>query len=236
MCEISEAKPLVDNQYVTVFPSVFANDGTALKPAIEFNPREKKNVGLTVKVDISFVKCNPQPSPEFLRTNIVTEVLVSSVTTLDNSTSLPCTVDYVSKGGKSGEEMKILFFSQCKTLSQVCKSYQNISPSRDSILGLEAIQIGKSSCNDCTRLKAVCSKCRECGQVSHLPCLRACDPCADKEQKCTRWTIVAFTTECKEGNKKAMLSIQRAIEDGTMDRDLALLLYLYWIARMWGNA
>jgi len=180
------------------------NDGTALKPAIEFDPREKKNVGFTVKVDLSFVKSNPQLSPEFFRTNIVTEVLVSSVTTLDNSTSLPCAVDYASKGCKSGEEMKTLFFSHCKTL-QVCKSYQTISPSRDSILGSEAIQICQRSCNDCTRLKAVCSKCREYGQVSHLPYLRACDPCADKEQKCTRWAIIAFTTDCEEGNKKAML-------------------------------
>ena len=54
---------MVDNHRVTVFPSVFANDGAALKPAIEFDPREKKNVGLTVKIDIPFVESNPQPSP-----------------------------------------------------------------------------------------------------------------------------------------------------------------------------
>lgn len=113
MSDISEVKPLVDNYRVTVFPSVFANDDTALKPAIEFDPREKKNVGLTVKVDIPFAKSNPQRSPKFLRANVVTEVLVSSVTTLDNSSSLPCAVDYVSKSNKSGEES---IFSHCKTL------------------------------------------------------------------------------------------------------------------------
>ena len=35
--DISEAKPLMDNHLVTVFPSVFANDGTALKV-----PRNRK--------------------------------------------------------------------------------------------------------------------------------------------------------------------------------------------------
>lgn len=55
----------MENHLVTVFPSVFANDGTGLKLAIELDPREKKNVGLTVKVDIPFVKSNPRPSPEF---------------------------------------------------------------------------------------------------------------------------------------------------------------------------
>ena len=38
--------------------------------------------------------------------------------------------------------------------------------------------------------------------------------------------IVAFTTDSEEGNKKATLSIKRAIEDGTMGRDLALLVPL----------
>ena len=118
--------------------------------------------------------------------------------------------------------MKSLFFSHCKT-PQVCKSCQNISPSHDSILGSETIQICKSSCDNCTRLKAVCSKCWEYGQVSHLLCLRACDPCLETEQKCTRRTIVAPTTDCEEGNKKAMLSIQRPIEHETLDSDLALL-------------
>ena len=59
---------------------------------------------------LTFLRQNPHPTPVFLKTNIVTEVLVSSVATLDNSTSLPCAVNYASKAGKSGEEMKSLFF------------------------------------------------------------------------------------------------------------------------------
>ncbi|KAL9966337.1 hypothetical protein ACROYT_G024391 [Oculina patagonica] len=221
----SNTKPLINNDLVTVIPSVFANDGTALKPAIEFDPREKKNVGLTVKADIAYVKSNPRPSAEFLKTNIVSEVLVSSVTNLDNSTSLPCAVDYVSKGGKSGQEMRNLFSSHCKTL-QVCKCCQSSFSCRESILGPEATQVCKSSCDDCLRLQAVCENCRESGQVSHLPSLRACDRCLQNEQKCLRRAVVAFTTDCEEGNKKAMLSIQQAVEDGTIDNDLALLVPL----------
>lgn len=220
--EKSESKPLIDNDMVTVFSSVYANDGTALKPGIEFDPREKKNVGLTVRADIPFVRQNPHPTPEFLKTNIVTEVLVSSVTTLDNSTSLPCAVNYVSKAEKSGEEIKSLFSSQWKTL-QVCKRCQSTFACHDNILGPGATQNCESSCDDCTRLKAVCTNCHESGQVSHLPSLRACNCCLQNKQKCVKRTIVALTTDCEEGNKKAMLSIQQSIEEGTIDNDLALL-------------
>lgn len=73
---------------------------------------------------------------------------------------------------------------------------------------------------------ALCAKCHESGQVSHVPSLRACDRCLQNGQKCIRRAIVALTTDCEEGNKKAMLSIQKAVEDGTIDNDLALLVPL----------
>lgn len=136
MSKNSKIKPLLNNDLVTVIPSVFANDGMEFKPAIEFDPRQKTNIGLPVTADIAYVKGNPHPSAEFLKTNIVSEVLVSSVTTLDNSTSLPCAVNYVSKSGKSGQEMKSLFSSHCKTL-QVCKYCQSTFPCQNSILGPE---------------------------------------------------------------------------------------------------
>ena len=62
-------------------------------------------------------------------------MLVSSVTTLDNSTSLPCAFNYV-KAGKSGEEMKSIFSSPCKTL-QVCKRCLSTFACHDNVLGPE---------------------------------------------------------------------------------------------------
>lgn len=220
-----ERNLLVDNDTVTVIPTVLANDGTALKPAIEFDPRQKKNVGLTVDADIPFVRDNPKPSPEFLNRHIVSEVLVSSVTTLDNSVSLPCAVVYASKSGKSGEEMKRLLFSQCKML-QVCLPCQKIVSSSENTFGDEAVEVCKSLCESCIRQESVCAKCLAEGQVSHLPSLRACDRCVKEKRKCTRRSIVALTTDCEEGNKQAMLAIKEALEDKTIDKDLYLLVPL----------
>ena len=81
----TETVPLIETSKIKVIPCALANDGIALKPAIKYDPRQKVNVGLTVPVDASFMKENPEPSPDFLKNNIITEALVSSVTTLDNS-------------------------------------------------------------------------------------------------------------------------------------------------------
>lgn len=108
-------------------PCALANDGTALKPAIQFDPRTKRNVGLTVDVDYQFVQENPQPSPEFLSQHIITEALVSSITALDNSCSLPCAIENVAKKSKTGGEMKNRFETTCKLL-QVCEACRSMAP------------------------------------------------------------------------------------------------------------
>jgi hypothetical protein len=55
--------------------------------------------GLNFDVDIDFVKKNLVVTPEFLNEHIVTEVLVTSVTTLDNKVSMPCATNYMPKRG-----------------------------------------------------------------------------------------------------------------------------------------
>lgn len=52
----SGAKPLIETPNVIAIPCALANDGTALKPAIEFDARIKENVGLTFPVDLDYVK------------------------------------------------------------------------------------------------------------------------------------------------------------------------------------
>ena len=41
-----QAKPLIKTPELIVIPCALANDGTALKPAIKFDPRLKENIGL----------------------------------------------------------------------------------------------------------------------------------------------------------------------------------------------
>lgn len=54
----SECTPIVKTQLCEIYPCVLANDGTALKPAIEFDSRLKENVGLTFNIELSYVKRN----------------------------------------------------------------------------------------------------------------------------------------------------------------------------------
>ncbi len=60
LCDRSDAPihSLVRSDVVNVFPCVLSNDGNALKPSLEYDPRLKQNVGLTVDVDVEFVKKN----------------------------------------------------------------------------------------------------------------------------------------------------------------------------------
>ena len=78
--QTSNVQPLLETDAVKVIGVALENDGTALKPGIQFDDRVKKNVGLNQGVDLKFVKDNPNPTPEFLKTNILTEANVSFVT------------------------------------------------------------------------------------------------------------------------------------------------------------
>ena len=93
--------------------------GTALKPAIEFDSRLKVNVGLTTPVDPRYVLKTTSPSPYFLKENIVTEALVSFLTSLVNFGSLPVAVDYTPQAGKTGPHMAELFQDQDCTSMRV---------------------------------------------------------------------------------------------------------------------
>ena len=74
------------NGLVGLVLSVLSNDGNA----IEFDLYKNQNVGLNVKIDYKFVSKNLEPSFEYLKDQFVTEAVVTSVTTLGNTVSLPC--------------------------------------------------------------------------------------------------------------------------------------------------
>ena len=87
---------------------------------MSFNPasslmtaRLKVCVGLNIDVHIDFVK-NNEVTLEYLKEKIVTEVLMSSVTTLDNGVSMPCATEFPPNGGKTGEAMSASLLSTVK--------------------------------------------------------------------------------------------------------------------------
>ena len=100
---LAKALFLLSNDILTVFPCSYSNGGTAIKAAVEYDSVSKTNVGLTCPVGSSFIKENSPPNLQMLYDKILTEAVVGSITTIDNKMSLPVTVDYFPKSGKTGD-------------------------------------------------------------------------------------------------------------------------------------
>lgn len=92
--------------------SVLSNDG---KPVTEFDLYKTQNVELNVKVDHKFGSKNPQPSLDYLKDYIVTEVVVTSVKTLVNTVILPFITGYEPKKGESEENLANSFTELLKS-------------------------------------------------------------------------------------------------------------------------
>lgn len=220
----SQAKSLIKIPDLITFPCALGNDGTALKPAIEFDSRLKENVGLKIPVDINYLKANPSPSPDRLKENIVTEAIVSSLTSLDNFCCLPVAVDYVTQSGKTGETMTSMFEEHIKTL-QLCKSCQKRATHQRHIITSQAINCS-SFCDVCYLSKTVCEECSLQGQVSHVPSLRFCDSCHDNNSVCVRRVVMIVCSDCESGNKTAFEIIKAKLDAGNEDPELAFLSIL----------
>ena len=118
-CENSfdaKVKPLVLTDNLKVYPVALGNDGTALKPSIQFDERIKVNIGLEDKIRLEHVKENPYLRKKELEHGIGTAALVSSIATLGNNCSLPVEIKYSTKTSKKGDDMKSFLTEQIKIL------------------------------------------------------------------------------------------------------------------------
>ena len=88
----ADLRAIVDNKKVHVIPVSLASDGTALKPGLEYDPRQKQVIGLTHKVDEKFVKKHPLLDPEKVKTNLITSADVTIATSFDNGAAIPAAV------------------------------------------------------------------------------------------------------------------------------------------------
>ena len=116
--EESNVVPLVDLPSLRAIPVSFATDGIAIKPGLQFDTRVKNLVGLLFPVDLDYVKMNPSPEPESLKTAFVTEVNCENVTSLDNRLSLPVGLEYSGKR-VSGDDKADRINKRVKQL-QIC--------------------------------------------------------------------------------------------------------------------
>lgn len=94
------------NSKLLVYPCCYSNDRTALTLAVELNSLKKRNVGLTVQMDKNFVKEHDPTDPPILKEFIVTEAVTGSVSSVDDKISLPVSVEYTMKKGKTVESLE----------------------------------------------------------------------------------------------------------------------------------
>ena len=79
-------------------------------------------MGLKDKVDIQFLNDHPIIDAAFLNKNIITDVVVSSMTSFENATSLPIATHYVPKEGKKEADVKsfILYLVRTLQIREAC--------------------------------------------------------------------------------------------------------------------
>ena len=110
--EIIERKEsvVIDCDVLKVVSVHAENDGTALQPALQFDPTQKAVVGLASgNIKIDYVKATNEKDPEltkYLKENIATEAVVTLLTNSPKTSSLAVGVSYCSKKGKTGESLK----------------------------------------------------------------------------------------------------------------------------------
>ena len=54
------SEPIINNKNLLIYPCVYSNNKTVLKPAVEFDEVSKTSVGSFVTEDMDFVKANTQ--------------------------------------------------------------------------------------------------------------------------------------------------------------------------------
>ena len=83
-----------------------------------------------------------------------------------------------------------------------------------------------SKCEECLKAKSVCASCKNMGQVSHHPSLRACDSCSDRNVTCQKLVVMAVATDCEECNKKALVRLSDMADGKELPPELELVVPL----------
>ena len=221
---------LVSSDQVQVIGVSLAMDGTALKPGLEFDTRQKRIIGLTYKVDWNYVCDNPVPKPEEIKANLITSAEVTFMTTVDNSSTMPVGVHYHPKS-VSGEDILSQMLGMAKTV-QVCDRCLNKQPAKNHIVTHNTSQCNSTKCDRCLEMKAVCQECQRKGHFSYLPALRCCESCLEESVQCRKVAVLAVVTDCEERNKQALLEIEKMSENNTMPPKLLLLTPLPDVVRI----
>ena len=128
-------------------------------------------------MDQNSFSSNSIPEPEEIKKNVLTSAEVICATSLDNDSSMPFGVCYRPKS-VSGQEMLKSIQDIAMTL-ETCERCVKHQTSVNHIISSNTLPC-ISKCDACFHSQSVWAACKENGQVSHIPSLRACDRCLEE--------------------------------------------------------
>ena len=104
-------------------------------------------------VSVYFVKKNTPPDPKQLEQDIIHEAVVGFVTSLDNVTSLPISIEYCTKSGKN------VYKITKNHIRQLQVRYSCLKKTKSNKLIVHDFSSCSSYCETCYTLKSVCTDC-----------------------------------------------------------------------------
>ena len=128
---------------------------------------------------MDFIKANTPPDPKMLSDHIITEAAVGNINSLDNNMSLPVSVVYSIKSGKSGENLTKLFTDHVNIL-QMCETCTKLVKCDNLIINDSSLC--SSNCEPCFTSNRICDKCKEISHFDVHPVLRSCTKCLSLKQ------------------------------------------------------
>ena len=113
--------------------------------------------------------------------------------------SLPVSVVYSTKSGKSGENLTKLFTDRIKIL-QMCETCTKLAKFDDLMINNSSLYT--SYCEPCFTSNRICNKCKEIGHFDVHPALRSCTKCLSLKQRCIKRAFLFLQQTARKETKK----------------------------------
>ena len=153
----------------------------------------------------------------FLKQNLVTEVDVCVLVSLDSNVALSLGYILQPSPGKSGLEIIKKYTEMIKTTSK-CEACVKSKPANLNTIPPETPCC--SLCLVCWNQGYLCETCEELGRRTIYPQLEPCFQCLEKGEKCRKVLVQILALDCFSGNRVLIEKFQSDFQNGVKDPEL----------------
>ena len=203
---------------VEVFSVALQMDGTMVKAGLRWD----SNLGFAVgcKDPLTFQDLKEKDfilDGDFLKRNLVCEVDVCVLVSLDSNVCLSLGYILQSASGKSGPEIIQKYSEVIKTVSKCENCVRAKAPHLNT---LPPDTPCCSVCLVCWNQAELCNECRLLGRRTIYPQLEPCFQCLEKGVKCKKVLVQVLALDCFSGNRCLIEKFQTDLEKGARDPEL----------------